>query len=150
MKFAEKIHPVGWNKISPFQGHISIFMVTQAPKTGPIWSFPLIRRRIHGGNSLKFGMQMYLDHFQNWLDFGHSLLIFQSFVLPALLVAKRCCSIRSLDLLVLSDPSPWWSCWTTYPGMQCWQWLCPLNLDSWEAFWIDNDFWFKVNYVVPW
>ena len=38
--------------------------------------FPGICRRTHKGNSLKFYMLMYLDHLQNWLVYGHSLLIF--------------------------------------------------------------------------
>ena len=38
--------------------------------------FPGICWRTHGGNGLKFNMLMYLDHLQNWLDYGHSLLIF--------------------------------------------------------------------------
>ena len=32
--------------------------------------------RTHGGNGLKFYMLMYLDHLQNWLDYGYGLLIF--------------------------------------------------------------------------
>ena len=35
-----------------------------------------ICRRTHGGNGLKFYMLIYLDHLQNWLVYGHSLLIF--------------------------------------------------------------------------
>ena len=38
--------------------------------------FPGISRRTHGGNSLKFCTLMYLDHLQNWLVYGFSLLIF--------------------------------------------------------------------------
>ena len=38
--------------------------------------FPGICRRMHGGISLKFYMLMYLDHHQNWLVYGHGLLIF--------------------------------------------------------------------------
>ena len=37
--------------------------------------FPGICRRTHGGNGLKFCMLMYLGHLQNWLDYGHDLLI---------------------------------------------------------------------------
>ena len=37
---------------------------------------PGISRRTHGRNSLTFCMLMYPDHLQNWLDFGHGLLIF--------------------------------------------------------------------------
>ena len=35
----------------------------------------VIFRRTHGGNDLKFCMLMYPDHLQNWLDYGHGLLI---------------------------------------------------------------------------
>ena len=38
--------------------------------------FPGICWRTHGGNGLKFCMLMYLDHLQNWLDYGHGLLNF--------------------------------------------------------------------------
>ena len=38
--------------------------------------FPGISRRTHGGNGLKLCTLMYLDHLQNWLVNGHSLLIF--------------------------------------------------------------------------
>ena len=38
--------------------------------------FPGICQRTHGGNGLKFCMLMYLDHLQNWLVYGYSLLIF--------------------------------------------------------------------------
>ena len=37
--------------------------------------FPGICRRMHGGISLKFYMLMYLEHLQNWLVYGHGLLI---------------------------------------------------------------------------
>ena len=38
--------------------------------------FPGICRRMHGGIRLKFYMLMYLDHLQNWLVYGHGLVIF--------------------------------------------------------------------------
>ena len=37
--------------------------------------FPGICRRAHGGNGPKFYMLMDLDHLQNWLVYGHGLLI---------------------------------------------------------------------------
>ena len=43
--------------------------------------FPGICRRTHGGNGLKFYMLMYLDRLQNWLVYGHGLLIFLILVL---------------------------------------------------------------------
>ena len=48
---------------------------TACPSVRPS-RFPGICRRTHGGNSLKFYMLMYLDHLQNWLVYGYSLLIF--------------------------------------------------------------------------
>ena len=38
--------------------------------------FPGICRRTHGGNGLKYYMLMYLDHLQNYLNYGHGLLTF--------------------------------------------------------------------------
>ena len=38
--------------------------------------FPGICRGMHGGNGLKLYMLMCLDHLQNWLFYGHGLLIF--------------------------------------------------------------------------
>ena len=38
--------------------------------------FPDIYRRTHAGNGLKFCMLMYIAHLQNWLEYGHGLLIF--------------------------------------------------------------------------
>ena len=43
--------------------------------------FPGICRRLHGGISLKIYMLMYLDHLQNWLVYGHGLVIFLILVL---------------------------------------------------------------------
>ena len=43
--------------------------------------FPGICRSTHGGNGLKFDMLMYLDRLQNWLIYGHGLLIFLVLVL---------------------------------------------------------------------
>ena len=39
--------------------------------------FPGIWRRMFGGNGHKSCMLMYLGHLQNWLDYGHGLLIYQ-------------------------------------------------------------------------
>ena len=50
------------------------------PSVRPEW-FPGICRRTHGGNGLKFYMLMYLDRLQNWLVYGHGLLIFLILVL---------------------------------------------------------------------
>ena len=39
------------------------------------WVFLGIFLRTQGGNGLKFGMVIYRDRLQNWLNFGHSLLL---------------------------------------------------------------------------
>ena len=46
------------------------------PPFGSTLRFPGISRRTHGVNGLNFCMLMYLDHLQNWLDYGYCLLIF--------------------------------------------------------------------------
>ena len=43
---------------------------------GPNLGFPGISQRTHGGNDLKFCMLLYPGYLQNWLDYGHSFLIF--------------------------------------------------------------------------
>ena len=43
--------------------------------------FPGISWRMHGGNGLKYGMLLYPDHIQNWLDYGYGLVIFLFLVL---------------------------------------------------------------------
>ena len=60
--------------------------------------FPGICRSTHGGNGLKFYMLMYLDHLQNWLVYGRSLLIF-----------------LILTLFWLSETGQIWS-FRTFPG----------------------------------
>ena len=42
--------------------------------------FPGFSWRTHGGNGLKYGMLLYPDHLQNWLDYGYSLVIFLTLV----------------------------------------------------------------------
>ena len=72
--------------------------------------FPGICWRTHGGNDLKFFMLMYLDHPQNWLDYGCGLWIFLLLV-----------------LLWLSETGQIWGCWA-FPGdcMEgiCWNFAC--------------------------
>ena len=48
---------------------------------GTILGFPVISRRTHGGNGLTYGMLLYPDHLQNWLDSGYGLVIFLILVL---------------------------------------------------------------------
>ena len=46
------------------------------PPNPPLERFLSILLRTHGNNGLKFGVLMYPDHHQNWLDFGPGLYIF--------------------------------------------------------------------------
>ena len=45
-------------------------------ETGQIWGLRAIPGELMEENGLKFCMLIYPDHLQNWLDFGHALLIF--------------------------------------------------------------------------
>ena len=65
---------------------------------------------MHGRNGLTFGMLMYHDHLQTWLDFGHGLLVFLIFVMAAPWLhdcltgfwrLRGAAIIRPLDLLVI-------------------------------------------------
>ena len=60
-------------------GHFSNFGIIFTKWNGSNLGFPGIFRRTHGWNGLKFCTLMYLDHLQNWLVCGHSLLIFFNF-----------------------------------------------------------------------
>ena len=55
--------------------HPSVCHSVQSPKDH------LSACTVVGRNSLKFGMLMHPGHLQNWLDFGHGLLIFLIFAL---------------------------------------------------------------------
>ena len=48
---------------------------------GPNLGLPGISWGTHGGNGLKYGMLLYPDHLQNWLDYGNGLVIFLILVL---------------------------------------------------------------------
>ena len=57
-------------------GDFSNFGAILTKWNGSNLGFPGIFWKTHRGNGLKFCMLMYLDHFQNWLDYGYSLQIF--------------------------------------------------------------------------
>ena len=86
--------------------------------------FPGISRRTHGGNGLKFWTLMYLDHFQNWLVYGHGLLIF-----------------LILALFWLSETGQIWGFWV-FPGehMEEMSWnfarWCILTTFRTDWFWV--------------
>ena len=73
-----------WNTIFwPVHGSVGPpdqpWLLTACPSVCPSVHperFPGICRRTHGRNGLKFCTLMYLDHLQNWLVYGHVLLIF--------------------------------------------------------------------------
>ena len=45
-------------------------------ETGQIWGFRVFPKELMEKIGLKFGSLMYLDHLQNWLVYGHGLMIF--------------------------------------------------------------------------
>ena len=78
---SELIRLGSWS-VSSFWHHFDLMKLVKFTVSGHFLEncsnlgFPGIFWRMHGRNSLKFCMLMYPDHLQNWLDFGHSLLIF--------------------------------------------------------------------------
>ena len=56
--------------------------------------FPVISWRTYWGNGLTFCMLMYPDHLQNWLDNGHSWLIFSCDQAALQMVFSVCLSVR--------------------------------------------------------
>ena len=50
-------------------------------ETGQIWGFRAFPGEHIKGNGQKYGMLLYPDHLQNWLDYGYSLVIFLILVL---------------------------------------------------------------------
>ena len=63
----------------PWSVDFSNFGTVLTKWNGSNLGFPGISPRTHGGNSPKFCTLMYLDHLQNWLVYGHGLLIFSNF-----------------------------------------------------------------------
>ena len=63
----------------PGSDDLSYFGTILTYWNGSNLGFPGISWRTHGGNGLKFCMLVYLDHLQNLLVHGHSLLIFSNF-----------------------------------------------------------------------
>ena len=61
-----------WPRSVDFSNFDAIFTEWKGSNLG----FPGISWRLHEGNDLKFCTLMYLDHLQNWLVYGHGLLIF--------------------------------------------------------------------------
>ena len=62
-----------WSRSVDFQ-ILALFWLSE---TGQIWGFRAFPAECMEGIGLKYCMLMYLDHLQNWLVYGHGLLIFQ-------------------------------------------------------------------------
>ena len=60
----------------PWSVDFSNFGIILTKWNGSNLGFPGISQRTRGWKGLKFCSLMYLDHLQNWLVYGHSLLIF--------------------------------------------------------------------------
>ena len=69
------VHPTNRNRFTACPSVRLSVRPSVCPSVRPE-RFPGICRRTHGGNGLKFYMLMYLDRLQNWLVYGHGLLIF--------------------------------------------------------------------------
>ena len=50
-------------------------------RKGSNLGFPGISWGTHRGNGLKYGMLLYPDHLENWLDYGNGMVIFLILVL---------------------------------------------------------------------
>ena len=77
----ERMEGMAWNFtcwciLTIFRTDFSNFSTILTQWNGSNLGFPRISWRKHGGNRLKFCTLMYLDHLQNWLVYGHGLLIF--------------------------------------------------------------------------
>ena len=64
--------------------HWSIWATVTVFRSVCLDRFPSISHRTYVRNGLKFCMLVYPDHLQNWLDLGHSLLIFLHLASPSL------------------------------------------------------------------
>ena len=73
--------------------------------------FPGISLRTHGGNGLKFCMLMYLDYFQNWLNYGHGLLIFFLLVPLWLSETGQICVFRAFPGEHMEAMAWHFACW---------------------------------------
>ena len=66
---------------------------------------------MHGGNGLKYGMLLYPDHIQNWLDYGYGLVIFSCDQAALWMVQSVCLSVRpSVRPSVRLSVTPFWLC----------------------------------------
>ena len=73
---------------------LALFWLSETAQT---LGFPGISRRTHEGNDLKFCTLMYLDHLQNWLVLGHSLLNFVILALFWLSETGQICGFRAFS-----------------------------------------------------
>ena len=69
------IFPTPHGPIGPTLWPFAFSRMSVRPSIRPDW-FPGISGRTHGGIGLLFGMMVYPDYLQNWLDYGCGLLIF--------------------------------------------------------------------------
>ena len=73
--------------------------------------FPGICRRTHRGNGLKFYMLMYLDRLQNWLVYGHGLLIFLILALFWLSETGQIWGFRAFPEECMQEMASNFACW---------------------------------------
>ena len=92
-------------------GNISNFGAILTKWNGSNLGFPGIFWKTHRGNGLKFCMLMYLDHFQNWSDYGYSLQIFLILMLFWLSETGKIWGFQAF-----------WSCSVDFPHYFGWNW----------------------------
>ena len=89
--------------------------------------FPGISQRTHGGNGLKLCTLMYLDHLQNWLVYGQSLLIFLIFALFRLSEMGQIWGFRAYPGERMKGMAWNFACWcilTTFRTAEFWVTVC--------------------------
>ena len=98
--------------------------------------FPAICRWMHGGIGLKFYMLLYLDHLQNWLVYGHGLLIFLILALFLLSETGQIWGFRAFPgerMEVMAWNFAYWCIVTTFRNDKLWVTVCWL-LSFWHYF----------------
>ena len=73
--------------------------------------FPGISWGTHKGNGLKYGMLLYPDHLQNWLDYGYCLVIFLILVLFWLSETGQIWGFQAFSGKSIEQMAWYFACW---------------------------------------
>ena len=102
-----------------------VYMFSDCPSVRSV-RFPGIFLGTHKISGLKFVMLMYPDHLQNWLDFGHVLLIYVILVAPSHNKTGHIWSFRILFVHRMGIIAWNLTCWcilTTSEMIRFWSWF---------------------------